>query len=662
MGTTFRTQPAQTAVEIRASMLENLTEYYPVESKNTSFYFLLSAYADIVSDTDNERYRTILDTGIDEARTAALFPNFGFFYNLPTRGDLGWDWYDYRFMLKVLGEAWTLYGSTMWGMRKVVQVATGISPMVLEHYKYAGWILPDHVLGATTIVQTGNFVWNSVSGTILAAATLLDVWPQQQTNVWLCGIEAGAGGVWRSVHSGLSSVAMSPPAALSYESIHGVGPYETWVCGIRAGGGVVSHWHYLYGWDTETATFAGASLRGIHMSAHNDGWVVGDSGDVFYWNGVLWTSVLPPGPPSALYSIHGSASDAIYAVGTGSRIIRWDGIVWNDVTPAPTTDWLGVYTLDINTAWVCGEDGWVQRTTDAGASWGGPGVISALVDYHDIWVSSDAMTIRVVGEHQVSGEGILSYSTDGGTTWITETTQGSGQGYRGIFIRPNETMGYICGEAGTFLRRNGQPLGYTLLNGIQLTLTDLTMDSDSTTLTSVVGGFTRDMVNSSICIAGDSHFVGWTYKIVGFISTNTVILNKTATLAGAGVNGVGFVYDGPGDVYANGELIYGAILESRHGRRNSADVVVWNVQDYELLWQLIDNMKPAHIKIFLVYEFPWVSGYYYDYGGPYEGSLGQYTFDGTAIDAGIVINGRDYGESMSRVCVNNQDLFIPQLP
>ena len=73
-------------------------------------------------------------------------------------------------------------------------------------------------------------------------------------------------------------------------------------------------------------------------------------------------------------------------------------------------------------------------------------------------------------------------------------------------------------------------------------------------------------------------------------------------------------------------------------------------------------IKPAHIKIHLVYEFPWISGYYYDYDGPYGGSSGQYTFDGTAIELGVVINGRDYGDSMSRVCVNNQDLYIPQLP
>lgn len=662
MGSTFNTQPAQTSNEIRASMIENLTEYYPVESKNTSFYFLLSAYSDILSDVDNERYSTILDVGIDEARTAALFPNFGYFYSLPIRGDLGWDWDDYRFMLKVLGEAWTLYGSTMWGMRKVVQVATGISPMVLEHYRHAGWILPEHVLGATTVVQTGNFIWNSVSSLLLAAATLLDVWPQQQTQVWLCGIEAGAGGVWLSSQAGPGVLSMTPPASLSYEAIHGVGPYETWACGIVAGGGIVAHWHYLYGWDTETAAFVGINLRGIYMSAHDDGWVVGDNGSTYHWDGVQWTLVLPPGPPSTLYAIHGSSSNAIYAAGNGTRIIRWDGIVWNDVMPAPVTDWRGVYTLDINNAWVCGLNGWIRRTADGGATWIGPGVVSALVDYHDIWVSSDGMTIRAVGEHQVSGEGVLSYSTDGGTTWGTETTQGSGQGYRGIYIRPNEPMGYICGEAGTFLRNNGQPLGYTILNGIQLTLTDLAMNSESTTLTSITGGFTQGMVNSSIRITGDSHFVGGVYRIAEYVNTNTVVLNKTATLAGAGINGVCFVYDGPGDVYVNGELIYGAILESRHGRRNSVDVVVWNVQDYELLWRFVDMIKPAHIKIHLVYEFPWISGYYYDYDGPYGGSSGQYTFDGTAIELGVVINGRDYGDSMSRVCVNNQDLYIPQLP
>ncbi len=73
-------------------------------------------------------------------------------------------------------------------------------------------------------------------------------------------------------------------------------------------------------------------------------------------------------------------------------------------------------------------------------------------------------------------------------------------------------------------------------------------------------------------------------------------------------------------------------------------------------------MKPGHIKIFLVYEVPFASGYYYyDYFDPHTGTQTQ-TFDGDAIEAGIVINGRYYGDEMSRVVTGESELYIPQLP
>lgn len=78
-----------------------------------------------------------------------------------------------------------------------------------------------------------------------------------------------------------------------------------------------------------------------------------------------------------------------------------------------------------------------------------------------------------------------------------------------------------------------------LIDILQLHLTDLAMVKDSTTLTSITGGFTAAMVGELIYIsAGTNFIVGW-YTIAGHTDTNTVTLNKTAATAGAGAAGIG---------------------------------------------------------------------------------------------------------------------------
>ena len=80
---------------------------------------------------------------------------------------------------------------------------------------------------------------------------------------------------------------------------------------------------------------------------------------------------------------------------------------------------------------------------------------------------------------------------------------------------------------------------HILISTAQLFLTDLVMAQDSTTLTSVIGGFTAAMVGQLIYISGGDNFiVGW-YTIASHVDTNEVTLNKTAATAGAGSKGVG---------------------------------------------------------------------------------------------------------------------------
>jgi photosystem II stability/assembly factor-like uncharacterized protein len=575
----FETTPAVELVDLRWRMLNSLTEYYPKDARNTNFYKFLSAYADIMTDVDYEIDYTILDTGVDESRAAALYPNYGYFYTLPIRGDLNWGWDEYRFMLKVLGEAWVLYGSTAFGMRRVTQVATGVSPILLEHYKYAGWILDQFALGATAIVQTGDYVWNSVSGPALSAFNLRDVWPQQQTNVWVCGNEGINGRIWRSQNAGDSWYDTIPPVAAIYYSIHGISQFETWACGeTAAGNGVVVHWHHTQGWDSPL-TVAGFSLRGIWMHTPNSGWVCGVANRLYHWNGNTWTLRAVPGPAASLYAVHGVINGYVYVVGANSKVIRYNPSLdtWTDISVLGfPRDLYSVCAVDANTAFACGilgTAGTIVWTTDAGVNWNG--IVFPGQPLRGIWASSDRQEIRAVGDN-----GVFLYSSDGGVTWATETYQGTGADLHAIYMRPNNTMGYICGNSGVLLRCNGQSPGFTLPNG---------------------------------------------------------------------------------EFVANGELINGAILESRHGWRNSVDVIVWNIMDYNLLWRFLNEMKPAHVKLFLMFEYPFLMDYYYDYYDFYTGAGGHHFLPDVGVSRGIVVNGRMYGGSMSKICFGEGDLYIPQL-
>lgn len=573
----FNTTPATDPVELTALMLGRLTPYYPRESRNTNFYRFLSAYGDIMTDIDYEVDYTILDTGVDEAREPALFPNFGYFYTLPIRGDLIWGWDDYKFMLKVLGEAWTIYGSTAFGMRRVTQVVTGISPMLFEHYRYAGWILGQSALGVTVIVESGDYIWNTVSRPSLAGFDLRGVWPQQQTSLWVCGDDGAAGIVWRSTNAGGTWQDANPPVATIYYGIHGIGPQETWTCGAMAGNGVVDYWHWIDGW-TATTVAPGITLRGIWMRTSQDGWVVGDTNTVYHWDGTTWTLTAMPAPVQSLFAVHGLQSGWVYVVGNSSKVVVYDPntLTWTDCTVAgPVRHFRAVHVIDADTAWVCGLNGVVNWTTDGGATWGAT-TMAPAVDLNGIWVSADGQDIRITG----SG-GSLFYSSDGGTTWDTETYQGSGVDLNAIYMRPNDAMGYICGDNGVILRRNGQSPGYILADGT---------------------------------------------------------------------------------VVANGELIDGIILESRHGRRNSVDAVVWNVMDYDLLWRFLNDMKPAHVKLFLMFEYPFVMDYYYYDPDFYTNTLDQqHLLIDVNSGEGTVVNGRSYGESMSRIVVSEVESYIPQL-
>jgi hypothetical protein len=74
-----------------------------------------------------------------------------------------------------------------------------------------------------------------------------------------------------------------------------------------------------------------------------------------------------------------------------------------------------------------------------------------------------------------------------------------------------------------------------------LSPTDLACASGTTTLTSVVGGFTAAMVGNAINITAGTNLTAGLYVITARTDTNTVTLDRTPTSGGDGSSGTGYV-------------------------------------------------------------------------------------------------------------------------
>lgn len=104
-------------------------------------------------------------------------------------------------------------------------------------------------------------------------------------------------------------------------------------------------------------------------------------------------------------------------------------------------------------------------------------------------------------------------------------------------VRQTATAGNVNG-GGFNSARGGTD--YTQQDAAQLALTDLTTSgAGATTISSVTGGFTSQMVGNIIYIASGTNFQAGSYEVVTFTDANNVVLDRTPSSGGAGSAGVG---------------------------------------------------------------------------------------------------------------------------
>lgn len=111
--------------------------------------------------------------------------------------------------------------------------------------------------------------------------------------------------------------------------------------------------------------------------------------------------------------------------------------------------------LDSSTGWAVGNTGLILKTTDGGSTWNSQtsGTTTNLRSVH----FADANQGWAVG---VSG--LILISTDGGTSWTQETSGVSTELRRVFFVNAN--TGYAVGATGTILKRTSGPTTFVVTN------------------------------------------------------------------------------------------------------------------------------------------------------------------------------------------------------
>jgi hypothetical protein len=89
-------------------------------------------------------------------------------------------------------------------------------------------------------------------------------------------------------------------------------------------------------------------FNGVWGSGATDVWVVGYEGQIFHWDGTVWSPV-PSGSPAALNSVWGSGSLNVWVVGDGGEILHWNGAAWSAVASGTVQS--------LNGTWGSGVDG-----------------------------------------------------------------------------------------------------------------------------------------------------------------------------------------------------------------------------------------------------------------------------------------------------------------
>lgn len=433
------------SVTRRRNMINLLHSYYSESTRSTNYYKFFRALADVLTDVEEETLLTIKDLGIDEAREEALTRIFGSLFSLKRQSQLGWDWDDFRWVLKMLLWAFGSKGATLEGLYYTVRAITGVSPKVVEHYKYAGWLLGAHTLGAGVVVRTGSKPWDWIS---TLSAPLNAIFARTSTNIWV----VGSNFIGESENGGVDFIDRTPTMSADWIDITASGNF-VWVISSS------ELYHRVpSGWDSQFTAPSGqfTSLKSLNPLQV---FVASDNGSIYYSadGGFSWSTLVTS--TTVIQDMDVWESNQLVAVGSNGQALRVNAFTTTEVAlpGAPTLTGVATKTSDRNVMVAVGVAGSIFRSEDGGVSWS-PAVSGTTNDLHKVAFANDSF--YVVGEG-----GIILKSTDDGLTWEAEEHNGPSSVDLTDISFSGGAIGFVVADTSQILRRNGQSPGYTLADG-----------------------------------------------------------------------------------------------------------------------------------------------------------------------------------------------------
>lgn len=248
------------------------------------------------------------------------------------------------------------------------------------------------------------------------------------------------------------------------------GTTKGWIVGT---GGTILHTEDGINWTPQTsnvtATFYDVSFQSTMVATF--GWACGSAGTIVATDdgGASWYTQTQ-GAPYTMFSIDFRdisnglvAGDQFFANSTNG------GNAWSPSMSGNTFQ--AVDFVNSNSGWMCGNNGYITKTTDGGANWT---VQSSGTTQH-------LHGIDFINENEgwaCGYTGTMLHTTDGGATWTTQTTNNGNLLSSVQFL--DDQNGWACGYTGTILRTtDGGNSWISYTTGTYEWLTDLYFESST---------------------------------------------------------------------------------------------------------------------------------------------------------------------------------------
>lgn len=278
--------------------------------------------------------------------------------------------------------------------------------------------------------------------------------------------------ILRSVNGGDNFTLLSSPLTPQSDDFFDIEfatPETGFICGQRQR--ILKTTNAGFTWDSVYGNNSGSiSLNCIDFNG-TTGLACGSSGTVLRTTnlGLSWSPVSVPFS-NTLYAVRFESSTVAYLGGDDGWMFKSTdaGATWSSLTNSVTTDLLdGASFADNNTGYFVGNNGAVIKTTNAGASFVTQTTPGGTLELNNVSAPLPN-TAYIAGD-----DGRIFKTVNGGTNW-TELTTGSTQDLLGIdFI--NDNTGYSVGQSGAVLKTTN---GGTNWNNVPVPGGELLWDVD----------------------------------------------------------------------------------------------------------------------------------------------------------------------------------------